>query len=147
MMNDEKLSVKKSVITAVLWIAALLSALVFVGELRTYIHSQAYLSYVEKEEVAAEVSWYQGKDYAEDSDKTVSTADKAAEITSTAEADDETTSQAKIYIINTNSRKIHSYNCPLAENIKEKNREEISEDNLQHYLDNGYTYCGSCKGE
>lgn len=53
---------------------------------------------------------------------------------------------SQILIVNTNTKKIHSPDCPYAQNIKEENRVQISRDELSSYEQNGYTLCGHCKG-
>lgn len=47
------------------------------------------------------------------------------------------------YIININTRKIHTHDCSEIEKISDKNRKNFS-GNLQELLDNGYTKCKTC---
>lgn len=49
-------------------------------------------------------------------------------------------------VLNTNTKKIHSPDCPYAKNIKDANRGEISADELDAYLNEGYEMCQHCKG-
>ena len=68
----------------------------------------------------------------------------------TAKAKPETTAESteldSVLIINTNSKKIHSSTCSYARNIKEENKIAVSSDELQSYLNDGYTVCSRCKG-
>ena len=50
-----------------------------------------------------------------------------------------------ILVVNKNSKKIHSSTCSYAKNMKEENKAVISSDELQAYLDKGYTVCTRCK--
>lgn len=50
-----------------------------------------------------------------------------------------------ILVVNKNSKKIHSSTCSYAKNMKEENKAVISSDELQDYLDKGYTICTRCK--
>ena len=50
-----------------------------------------------------------------------------------------------ILVVNKNSKKIHSSTCSYAKNMKEENKAVISSDELQDYLDKGYTVCTRCK--
>lgn len=53
---------------------------------------------------------------------------------------------SQILIVNTNTKKIHSPDCPYAQNMKEENRAQISREELSAYEQNGYALCGHCKG-
>lgn len=57
-----------------------------------------------------------------------------------------TTQLSARLVLNTNSKKIHSPDCPYAKNIKDANRGEISADELDAYLNEGYEFCQHCKG-
>ena len=50
-----------------------------------------------------------------------------------------------VLVVNKNSKKIHSSTCSYAKNMKEENKAVISSDELQNYLDKGYTVCTRCK--
>lgn len=52
------------------------------------------------------------------------------------------------YVINTNSNKIHYSSCSFVARMKEENKKEIelSKDELNNYLNNGYTFCSTCGG-
>lgn len=47
-------------------------------------------------------------------------------------------------IVNTKSKKIHSSTCSYATNMKEENKEIISSDKLNDYINNGYSICMRC---
>lgn len=51
-----------------------------------------------------------------------------------------------VLVINKNSKKIHSPDCSYVKNMKEENRGEISSEELDSYLAQGYTMCQRCKG-
>lgn len=69
-----------------------------------------------------------------------STANAAANVTTTARPSQMT------YVINTNSKKIHSPNCSSAINTKEENKKTVvlSDAEFQQYLNDGYTVCSRC---
>lgn len=48
------------------------------------------------------------------------------------------------YILNTNSKKFHSSDCKLANDIKESNK-QLSVENRELLVDKGYSPCKSCK--
>ena len=52
------------------------------------------------------------------------------------------------YVINVNSNKIHYSSCTFVTRMKEENKKEIklSKDELNNYLNNGYTFCSTCGG-
>ena len=52
------------------------------------------------------------------------------------------------YVINVNSNKIHYSSCTFVGRMKEENKEEIqlTKDELNNYLNNGYTFCSTCGG-
>ncbi len=76
------------------------------------------------------------------SEKTTSKTTAKPKASTTAES----TELDSVLIINTNSKKIHSSTCSYARNIKEENKTVISSDELQSYLDDGYTMCSRCNG-
>lgn len=54
----------------------------------------------------------------------------------------------RAYVINVNSSKIHYSTCTFVKRMKEENKEEIqlTKDELNNYLNNGYTFCSTCGG-
>lgn len=52
------------------------------------------------------------------------------------------------YVINVNSNKIHFSSCTFVGRMKEENKKEIelSKNELNNYLNNGYTFCSTCGG-
>lgn len=73
--------------------------------------------------------------------QTVTTTRKT--VTTTTER---STEISAVLVLNTNSKKIHSDSCAFGSNIKAENRQEISREKLDEYLQNGYTMCQHCKG-
>ena len=57
---------------------------------------------------------------------------------------DQSATQIDVYILNTNTKKIHDSDCALAQDIKPENKTEFS-GSRQTLLDQGYSPCGSCK--
>lgn len=55
----------------------------------------------------------------------------------------------KTYVLNINSKKIHLPECSFVNRTKEENKKtiELTERELQEYLENGYTLCKTCGGE
>ena len=52
------------------------------------------------------------------------------------------------YVINKNSKKIHRYDCSFVDRMNEENKQivQLTDSELQEYLQNGYTNCSSCGG-
>ena len=52
------------------------------------------------------------------------------------------------YVINKSSKKIHLQSCSFADRIKEDNKNilQLTNEELQEYLQNGYTKCSTCGG-
>lgn len=57
-------------------------------------------------------------------------------------------SKAKTYVINKNSKKIHTKDCSFVDRMKEENKQtvQLTSDELNNYLNDGYTTCSSCGG-
>ena len=55
----------------------------------------------------------------------------------------ETESAAIIYVLNTNSKKIHRFDCGTGARIMKKNRATYQGD-LEVLFNKGYTTCGNC---
>ena len=68
--------------------------------------------------------------------------------TGSTDADETVDENANVntYILNTNSKKVHTEDCKFVDDIQDENREEFT-GTLQEMLDKGYTGCGSCKPE
>lgn len=52
------------------------------------------------------------------------------------------------FVINTNSKKIHYSDCTFVSRMKEENKKaiQLSNDELNEYINNGYTLCSTCGG-
>ena len=80
-------------------------------------------------------------------DESQNTTENKSEIPS-----DKTTAQnnSKKYdfVINMNSKKIHYSDCTFVNRMKEENRKaiQLSNDELNEYINNGYTLCSTCGG-
>ncbi len=59
---------------------------------------------------------------------------------------EKSTQLSEVLVVNTNSKKIHSPDCSYVKNMKEENRLEISAEQLEEYLNDGYSMCAHCKG-
>lgn len=57
-------------------------------------------------------------------------------------------SKTKTYVINKSSKKIHTKDCSFVDRMKEENKQtvQLTSDELNDYIDNGYTTCSSCGG-
>jgi DNA-entry nuclease len=55
-----------------------------------------------------------------------------------------TSSQEKTYILNTNSKKIHTPDCGYVKDIQTNNKREYN-GNIDSFLADGYTSCKKCK--
>ena len=74
----------------------------------------------------------------------VESTTKSENITSTTKPQGNT----KTYVINKSSKKIHLQSCSFADRIKEDNKQtlQLTIEELQEYLQNGYTKCNTCGG-
>lgn len=68
------------------------------------------------------------------------------QLTTIAPATEKTTQLDTVFIYSKNSKKLHSRTCSYGAQIKEENKRSINEDQLQEYLDKGYTFCSHCQG-
>ncbi len=94
----------------------------------------------------------------EDTDETEKSTNKKNESnstsTTTSKQENGTTtttkpqSKAKTYVINKNSKKIHTKDCSFVDRMKEENKQtvQLTSDELNNYLNDGYTTCSSCGG-
>lgn len=64
---------------------------------------------------------------------------KKATVNTTADTTVTVTEIDTVLVVNKNSKKIHSSTCSYAKNMKEENKAVISSDELQAYLDKGYS--------
>lgn len=57
-------------------------------------------------------------------------------------------SNAKTYVINRNSKKIHTKDCSFVNRISEDNKQivQLTNDELSEYKNSGYILCSSCGG-
>lgn len=60
----------------------------------------------------------------------------------------EDNSDKTTYVLNISSKKIHLPDCSFVSRTKEENKREVNltEEELQEYLDNGYSLCKTCGG-
>lgn len=74
----------------------------------------------------------------------------AAPATSAAPPQEETLPAAplsgKTYVLNTNSKKIHSPDCRYATSMKEENKKVVENADLDELLSEGYEVCSVCGG-
>ena len=68
---------------------------------------------------------------------------------STTTIESSTNSSATTYVINKDSKKIHTENCSFSKRMNEENKliVNLTPAELKEYLENGYTQCTSCKGD
>lgn len=69
--------------------------------------------------------------------------------TSQSIANNENDSSKTTYVLNISSKKIHLPDCSFVSRTKEENKKivELTDDELQEYLDDGYTLCKTCGGD
>lgn len=98
-------------------------------------------------------------DVVEEIDETEKSTNKKTDLTSTTTSKHETTTNAnntttkpqsktKTYVINKNSKKIHTKDCSFVDRMNEENKQivQLTNDELNNYLNDGYTTCSSCGG-
>ena len=98
-------------------------------------------------------------DVEEEMDETEKSTNKKTDLTSTTTSKHETTtntdntttkpqSKTKTYVINKNSKKIHTKDCSFVDRMKEENKQivQLTNDELNNYFNDGYTTCSSCGG-
>lgn len=51
------------------------------------------------------------------------------------------------YVLNTNSKKIHSPSCRYAETMQETNKQVVTDKTLEQLLSEGYSKCSVCNAE
>ena len=71
---------------------------------------------------------------------------KPYNIQSTTELTEKEPQLDTVFVFSKNSKKLHSRTCPYVNQIKEENKRTITSNQLQEYLDNGYTFCSHCQG-
>lgn len=87
--------------------------------------------------------------------KSTETTTKAKETTSKDKATTQTKQQTTAnnnksgkttYILNTSSKKIHLPTCSFVDRTKDENKKtvQLTAEELQEYLNNGYTFCKTC---
>ncbi len=69
--------------------------------------------------------------------------------TTTRPSNNENNSDKTTYVLNTSSKKIHLPDCSFVDRTKEENKKvvELTDDEIQQYLNNGYTFCKTCGGD
>lgn len=80
----------------------------------------------------------------DNSDVSVSWVDGGEAVSITATDAPNVTVQADMYVLNTNSKKIHKPDCQYAQNMDDKNKQVIFCDNIDEYYLKGYTSCSKC---
>lgn len=114
--------------------------------------SDIFVSYPEEEQISDSVPLH--KDITEASTKATTVQDNSNKETTTLNNLEETSSKlsgisVKInYVINVNSKKIHFADCTFVSRMKEENRQsvQLTKDELNEYINNGYTLCSTCGG-
>ncbi len=63
--------------------------------------------------------------------------------------DNKNNSSRTTYVLNINSKKIHLADCSFVNRTKEENKKtvELTNEEIQEYLNNGYTFCKTCGGD
>lgn len=76
------------------------------------------------------------------------TTTKQSQTTQTTD-NNENNSSKTTYVLNISSKKIHLADCSFVNRTKEENKKtvELTDEELQQYLDDGYTLCKTCGGD
>lgn len=71
------------------------------------------------------------------------------DITTTQASNNDDKSDKTTYVLNISSKKIHFADCSFVNRTKEENKKtvELTDNELQEYLNNGYTFCKTCGGD
>ena len=94
-----------------------------------------------------QVKIYKGLNESNASDNSavsVSWVDGGEAVSITATDAPNVTAQADMYVLNTNSKKIHKPDCQYAKNMDDKNKQVIFCDNIDEYYLKGYTSGSKC---
>ena len=88
------------------------------------------------------------------SDNETTTNNKVTTTTTTTSTVTHTTtsqniSNSQTYVLNINSKKIHLPDCSFVARTKEENKKtvKLTDDELQDYVNDGYTICKTCGGD
>lgn len=68
--------------------------------------------------------------------------EKTEELTAVEETNDE-----KVYVINTETKKIHSAHCEYAKKLSKDKKATVHTNSIEKLLKDGYTVCGSCNAK
>ncbi len=82
------------------------------------------------------------------SDKNISIETSLNDYDNHVEQTSKNISSTRDYVINVNSNKIHYSACTFVSRMKDENKKEITltKDELNNYLNSGYTLCSTCGG-
>lgn len=137
-----------SLVSALCWGLAIMSAFVAFNEYQSLQKTKAYVTAAQKSKAAiieAETTQIiqeteQAIAQTTEQGNTINFVNENVEKNDTAEP----VQGAKTYVINKNSKKIHSPNCQYANSMKEENKLVVEIDNLEDYINRGYTICSKC---
>lgn len=78
----------------------------------------------------------------------ISTTESESTTTTTTTTTTVSKESSKSYVINKSSKKIHLKTCSFADRINEENKYEVqlTQSELQSYLNDGYAFCSTCGG-
>lgn len=81
-------------------------------------------------------------------DTSTSTKDVQNDTTTTSPSINTNDSSKITYVININSKKMHYKTCSFVSRMKEENKSivQLNKDELNSYLNSGYSFCSSCGG-
>lgn len=80
------------------------------------------------------------------STKTQQTTQKRTTTTKPETTTERSTEISPVLVVNLNTKKIHSPHCSYLQNTDPANTTQITADELQSYLESGYTLCKRCGG-
>ena len=101
---------------------------------------------VGKEENSANQSQNRVSGKTDATTKTQQTTQKRTTTTKPETTTERSTEISPVLVVNLNTKKIHSPHCSYLQNTDPANTTQITDDELQSYLESGYTLCKRCGG-
>ncbi len=137
-----------SLISALCWVLAIMSVFTAFNEFQSIRKTKAYVAAAQKNKsVFSEIETVNSTQETMPQPSSVSEQGETPDfVNDSQEKTDglQSTSNVKTYVINKNSKKIHSPDCEYVSNMKEENKLTVEIDNLEDYINRGYTICAKC---
>ena len=138
-----------NLVSALCWALAILSVFVSFNEFQSLQKTKAFVTAAQKSRAASleaeTMTVHEAKTENQTAEQEYSLNFVNADVGNTENSDDyQSVAGTKTYIINKNSKKIHSPDCQYAKSMKEENKLIVDIDNLEDYINSGYTICSKC---